>query len=317
MMFKSRKNAGQSPKNTNITGMGNHMLIPVDFSDASIISIRIGFHIASRLGILPVLMHVYPLIWNNPLTDLNPAGINNPFENEMLDVQEEKDLHEISSEKFKKLKEQIQSEIRSGLLPDIKFTTLLEEGVPEEEILEYCKNNTPRLVLMTTRGVDRKEVDLIGSVTAEVLDSCRVPVFTIPDNFTGNPAAEFKEILLICSPEEFETEYLDKLLSLFNTTDEHISIMPLIENRELKPQRIREIEKFLYSKWPDIKLQILKSEKSNVVDGLETLVNVLGIELIIAPNRKTSIFARLFHPSLAHQCLFAMDIPMLALPVHK
>ncbi len=39
------------------------------------------------------------------------------------------------------------------------------------------------------------------------------------------------------------------------------------------------------------------------------------IDLIAMPNRKKSVFARLFNPSLAHRLLFHADIPMMVIPV--
>ena len=41
-------------------------------------------------------------------------------------------------------------------------------------IVEYAKENKPEMIVMGTRGAGKKEKELIGSVTAEVLDSCRL-----------------------------------------------------------------------------------------------------------------------------------------------
>ena len=38
------------------------------------------------------------------------------------------------------------------------------------------------LIVMGTRGKSQKELDLIGSVTAEVLDSTKLPVFAVPES---------------------------------------------------------------------------------------------------------------------------------------
>ena len=38
------------------------------------------------------------------------------------------------------------------------------------------------LIVMGTRGKSQKELDLIGSVTAEVLDSTKFPVFAVPES---------------------------------------------------------------------------------------------------------------------------------------
>ena len=40
-----------------------------------------------------------------------------------------------------------------------------------------------------------------------------------------------------------------------------------------------------------------------------------GIKLIVVPNKKKNIFARLFNPGMAHRVVFDSNLPMLALPV--
>jgi len=46
---------------------------------------------------------------------------------------------------------------------------VLREGLPEEEIIAYSKEYHPTLIVMGTRGKSQKDMDLIGSVTGEVM----------------------------------------------------------------------------------------------------------------------------------------------------
>ena len=69
-----------------------------------------------------------------------------------------------------RLAETLREEIKHAKLAPVKFTHEIVEGVPEEAIAEWAKNNNPLLIVMGTRGTDTKERELVGSVTAEVLD---------------------------------------------------------------------------------------------------------------------------------------------------
>ena len=42
------------------------------------------------------------------------------------------------------------------------------------------KEYRPVIIIMGTRGKNQKDIDLIGSVTAEVIERSRVPVLAIP-----------------------------------------------------------------------------------------------------------------------------------------
>ena len=72
----------------------------------------------------------------------------------------------------------------------------MREGIPEEEILRYSKEQQPCIVIMGTRGRSQKDVDLLGSVTAEVIERSRVPVLAIPENTPFNNF-EYKRIMRI------------------------------------------------------------------------------------------------------------------------
>lgn len=99
------------------------------------------------------------------------------------------------------LSDKVKAKVTSGEFPDIKYTCVLREGIPEEEILRYSKENRPRIIIMGTRGKNQKDIDLIGSVTAEVIERSRVPVLAIPEN---TPFKEFSAVKRIAFITNFD-----------------------------------------------------------------------------------------------------------------
>ena len=99
------------------------------------------------------------------------------------------------------LSDKVKAKVTSGEFPDIKYTCVLREGIPEEEILRYSKENRPRIIIMGTRGKNQKDIDLIGSVTAEVIERSRVPVLAIPEN---TPFKEFNAVKRIAFITNFD-----------------------------------------------------------------------------------------------------------------
>ena len=170
---------------------------------------------------------------------------------------------------------------------NVKYTTLLQAGIPEDEILNYCREQHPGIVLMSTRGISRKEEELIGSVTAEVLDLCDVPA-------------------------------LEKLMHTFNSPEIDVWLMPVTHRHAATVQQLLDsLYERLSNAWPNATFHEAPLLDAKIDSQLETFIKENQIELIIAPNRRASILTRLFRPSVAHQCLFTIDIPMLALPADK
>lgn len=300
------------------SGMSSHMLIPVDFSEASMFAVRVGFRFARVLGMTPVLMHVYPMVWLGDDTAGEYLGENDPMESELADAIAERDMMRAAEHRFRKFRKQLTEKIESGDIADVKYTTLLQQGIPEDEILSYCREQHPGMVLMSTRGISRKEEDLIGSVTAEVLDSCEVPVFTIPDNYPIEDSKPLKRMLMFCTLDQYDVPALEKLMHTFNSPEIDVWLMPVTHRHAASVQQLlNSLFEKLSNAWPNATFHEAPLLDAKIDSQLETFIKNNQIELIIAPNRRASILTRLFRPSVAHQCLFTIDIPMLALPADK
>lgn len=298
--------------------MSRHMLIPVDFSEASMFAVRVGFRFAHVLDMTPVLMHVYPMVWLGDDTAGEYLGENDPMESELADAIAERDMMRAAEHRFRKFRKQLSEKIESGDIADVKYTTLLQQGIPEDEILGYCREQHPGMVLMSTRGISRKEEDLIGSVTAEVLDSCEVPVFTIPDNYPIEDSQPLKRMLLFCTLDQYDVPALEKLMHTFNSPEIDVWLMPVTHRHAATVQQLlNSLFEKLSNAWPNATFHEAPLLDAKIDSQLETFIKNNQIELIIAPNRRASILTRLFRPSVAHQCLFTIDIPMLALPADK
>ena len=104
------------------------------------------------------------------------------------------------------LSDKVKAKVASGEFPDVKYTCVLREGIPEEEILRYSKENRPRIIIMGTRGKNQKDIDLIGSVTAEIIERSRVPVLAIPEN---TPFKQFSDDFLNSLDNYIKTNQID------------------------------------------------------------------------------------------------------------
>ena len=106
----------------------------------------------------------------------------------------------------------INRKMSSGELPKVKYDYVLREGLPEEEIIAYSKEYHPTLIVMGTRGKSQKDMDLIGSVTGEVIEVNRVPVLAIPEN------VPFTDLRISLSLHRLTREIWLRLTSLWKSS---------------------------------------------------------------------------------------------------
>ena len=207
-----------SLKSTEVDGALNPMiLVPIDFSDYSVKACDIALHLASRHKTHITLLNTYldPYLSGNiQLSDSLSYDIAESEMRRTLDAE----ARRLMDEFIRKLR----NRMKLNEIPPVKITSEITEGVPEEAITEYAKENKPQLIVMGTRGKGKKEKELIGSVTAEVLDSCRFPVLTVPESVNLSKADDIKHVVLFSNLDQEDILALDAIYRFFS--DEHFNV---------------------------------------------------------------------------------------------
>lgn len=298
-----------------MAGMSGSLLIPVDFSPQSMLAVGMGFDVAVKMGLKPVILHAWLGPDALPIQDQDDPF--SPLEDE-IKVEEARETNaeaHVARVALKKFEERVRNAVSAGKLPDIEFSTSLIEGVAEEVILEYCRLNSPSMVVMTTRSRERKESDLIGSVAAEVVDSCRVPVLTLPSNYEGKSLEEIEKLVMFCSLDKHDVMTLRSLMKSFNYPVCSVYLVPISEKvNESVRTKLHDLKSFFMANYPTARFHEFIANKEFCAD-IDALVSARDIGLMIVPNKKTNVFSRIFRPTLAHRCLFQHDMPMLFVPV--
>lgn len=295
-----------------MAGMSGNLLIPVDFSQSSMLAVAIGFKLAQRIGVHPVVLHSYvaPIFKNPVSSDIVGEG------EDIIEVEASKDVREVAISKLNKFRADIIERQKEGIIPNMKFSTSLQEGVAEEAILEYCRETPPVLVVMATRGIGKKEEELIGSVTAEVLDSCRVPVFTVPEDCNIENIEDIQNLMLFCNLDQHDILTVDALMRMFEYPKCEITLVPVAARKISRlSDKLGALYEFFKTNYPTAEFKKLIPDVKDFRRDIDKAIPGNMIQLLIVPNKKTNVFNRIFRPTIAHKFLFERDMPMLVIPV--
>nr|QJR98326.1 universal stress protein [uncultured Muribaculaceae bacterium] len=299
-------------------GESGNILIPVDFSPYSLLACRLGFSLARKFGLHPVLMHAYatPYFMGSMNYADGTDGNLTDTGSEVAEIEAGFDLRRESERLMNELKHKINIAIEKGDIPEVKFSTSLNEGVPEEVILEYCRLTPPALVVMATRGKDKKESDLVGSVTAEVLDSCRVPVMAVPENCNLESMDSIRHVAYFCNLDQHDIISVDTLMRMFDFPEAEITLIPVNDRAGSgAAEKVKSLCDYFNKNYPTAKFKSEIIPTKSFREHFEEYSVRTGIDFLIVPNKKKNIFSRLFNPGIAHKMLFERDLPLLALPV--
>ncbi len=294
-----------------LAGMSGTLLIPVDFSPYSETAVKVAFDLAGRLSLKPFILHSLSVLYIKDAVSFPETSSV-----DISDAQMAVELRREAEVKMRRLVEDIKARISSGEYPNVDFDTEITEGVPEEVILEYARQKKPDIIVMATRGVSRRAKELIGSVTAEVLDSCRSPLFIVPENFGMPKIRDVNKVLFFCYLDKQDIMSMDSFQSMFDYPVTDLFIVPINGvSSDSMASKLDSLSAYFKRAYPGTNSSIHVFDKESFDEDLERLISEKGVQLIVIPNKKRNIFARFFNPSMAHRLFFEKDLPMLAFPV--
>lgn len=292
----------------------NLILLPVDFSEYSMKACEFGFNMAKSMNAKLVIMHVY-------FTPIYAASLPNGdifnYQKQGYD-RETHIIHKQVQEKLEHLNNQIESKIARGEFPNIPYEKKLREGIPEEEIVRYARKHRVKLIIMGTRGSNQKKIDLIGSVTAEVIDRCRTTVFAVPENIPYHTFDKVKRIAFFTDFDNRDLIALEKVLKNdFPLYHPEISLVHLAsEDNEWDSIELGGIKEYLVKNYEGIKVDyhVIK-EQEDFSSAIAEFISKEQIDVITLTSYRRNIFARLFNPSIARKMVFHSDTPLLVINV--
>lgn len=286
------------------------ILIPVDFSDYSMKACAIAFNMAREMDAKVKIMHVY----FNPYYP-TALPMSETFAYQGKEEKEFQNIIEKVKKNIQKLCNTIDDKIASGELPPVNYSYVLREGLPEEEIVAFTKEYKPSLIIMGTRGKDQKDADLIGSVTAEVIEMTQIPLVTVPENTKFTDLKNVKHISFLTNFSQRDLVSFDLMTKLLAPYDMKISLTHIAVKKWDKWDEIKMegIKSYFSRQYPNLKFDYQLIETDDMLKSLDEYIKNDDVDILALTTSKRNIFARMFSPSISRKMLFHSDTPLLVL----
>ncbi len=286
------------------------ILIPVDFSQNSLKACRFGLNFAAQIKVEAVLMHVYFSPVYMPSLQYATEGYGIPYEAELGIKSMLDNVHQ----RLKDLTDNIDKLMADGELPEVKYSCLLREGIPEEEILSYAREESPLMIVMGTRGENMTEYGLMGSVTAEVIERSPVFVYSIPEEAKLTNFKEIHKVAFITNFDQRDLISFDSLITTFKDYNFEIYFIHLNSNEERKMWneiKLSGIKEYFHKQYPNLSINYSIVTEDSFFNNLDEYVKNENIDVLCVSNYKRNVFARLFNPSIAKKMIFHSRTPIL------
>ena len=283
------------------------ILIPIDFSDGSMMSCKYAIHLAGDRPTKIVLLHIYPDQLMIPDSSF-PAGIdtdtflNNDFIVE-LRKQAVKNMLDFSKD--------VKSYLKNKNIKHIELDQKVTGGDPYWELHSIATIIIPELIVMGTHG-DGKKGFLEGSMTEHIMNKLDIPVLAVPESVD---TLRIQNIMYATNYSENDYNKIKTLLNIFRHPESNINIVHFelkgkAHENTNKMNALRNAVKVEFFD-RNISFHTIDSDKKST--ALKAFTSEYGINVIAFIAHKSNIFKNLFSSEIHKKDFFKLEIPMLAL----
>jgi nucleotide-binding universal stress UspA family protein len=267
-----------------------NILIPVDFSEYSLFACELGFNYAHDVGVGVDILH------------------------SVITEEESVQMQKKTKADLNKLIASVKEKVSANQWPDVPYRCFLRNGLPEEEIVNHCNKAKPEMIIMGTRGKNRKDADLIGSVTAEVIENVTVPLLAIPENTPFRNLSQVKKVAFGTSFGQKDLDAFDNLFKLLKSYPIEYYLFHLARRSNVWNEiKLVGIKEYFQKQYPGIPINYRIIDADDLVLNVEKFVREEAIDVISLTTYKRSLFARIFNSGIARKMLFHTDTPLLAM----
>jgi nucleotide-binding universal stress UspA family protein len=285
------------------------ILVPVDFSEYTLKAARLAFSIAKKLDATIVLLHTYYSPFYSGGMPISDAFAFDEHSEEAM-----KSLMQKNEAEMDKLIRQLRVEMSEGLLPDVQIVAKFREGVPEEQILVYAKKHKPLMLIMGTKGSSSSSSDLLGSVTAEVIDRSIAPVFAFPEQTPFDRFEGIKTVGFLTRFDQRDLVVFDVMMQLLQTLKFKVYFIHFsVTENPWDEVQLAGVKDYFKRQYPELEASYVLLGNEKMVENLNNFITERNIDILTVASQKRNLFARLFNPGIAHKMVFHGNTPLLVI----
>lgn len=271
------------------------ILVPVDFSEQSIVALEHAEVIAKTIGSELILLHV-----------VNEQGF-------LTSIFTSEDQEKVQTEVWKRIGNLgLEVEKRSG----IRATSMVSKGSIYEEVVRVAELTGANFIVMGTNGSDSIRKRFIGSNALRVVRESRVPVITIK----GKPKhTGFRRIVLPLDLSKETREKVNMAVSLSRYFQAEIKVVSVLltDDEEVLNrlnQILNQVSEFLDKAEVKHSTELVKPvDPDNLGQEVVEYTRSVEGDLIMIMTQQETNFTEMFIGSAAQEVINNSDIPVCSI----
>jgi nucleotide-binding universal stress UspA family protein len=272
------------------------IIVPVDFSSASINAANYALDFAHAINASITLMYVCQVpvaVSEAPVAAVTIQGILEDAEKKIIELKDDL-LHKTNGK--------------------LKVYTEVKEGYIVNQVAQYCKKINPYAVIMGASGASATERVLFGSNTLSALKNLSWPLIIVPK---GAKFTHISRVGLACDLRDVITSvHADDIKKMVNDFKAKLHILHVNVDKE-KMIGNEEIEgsEWIRDLFVDQKPDFHFLHNENIEAAINEFAEKNNLDMLIVIPKKHGILEGIFHKSEAKKVALHAHLPLLS--VHE
>jgi len=268
------------------------ILVPTDFSDASINA----FHYACELAV-PLSASVHLVHIHQPPIDMGGTVVARQAPSVLHDMEEQ-------LEQIRKLQKRLSPKARK-----VTVSSEVIVGFVVDELRRISAQNTDLLVMGMTgdNGILEK---WLGTTATELSRRAACPVLLVPDHVQYRPPGDIVYASAYATGEE---KLLPKILGFANRFDATLHFVHIEEVKSRPTYSVQQVPVFLPHHDHQVRLHLSTVNSKDVLTGLEKYSTDHESDLLMMATPRRSAIGDFFHRSTTRKMILQTATPLLIL----
>ena len=272
------------------------VLIPVDFSETSLLAIKHGAFTAQLTKGDIYLLHV-----------INTSYVSQNLFLPMVNMTDGLKLENKASEKLTAMASEIEDEY------GVKVECIIKTGNPSQEIVNVAKEVDASLIVMGTHGYSPMEELVIGSVALKVLTKAPCPTMAMSNTADHKGFSNILIPIDTSAHTRQKVNYAIEMASAFSAVLNVVAIVGKEEEEEIPRMKVilRQIEKIAKKKKISFHSKIVTKVKNRAKTTV-TQAEKLAADMIIIMTDQDAELSGFFLGPYAQQVIHLSKVPVIA-----
>jgi nucleotide-binding universal stress UspA family protein len=284
------------------------ILVPVDYSEYSTQACRYAAKIARKSGFKICFFHAF----YSPAFDLIELSGGLQTQQQLRAEVTEKLIENENDDMRKYIDKLYEFPEFKDIDPD-RISCEIKAGLAKDEIISLANEIKPEMVVMGTRGADKKTSSIFGSITEVSIKRLSVPVLAIPEDYKFIGDENLRRVVYLTDFDESDFMSIKKLMQftkLFNMSIHCIHIGPRNDKWEmLKMDGLKDYFQKIYHE-SSVECHILEN-KPDLLQAIDKYVKDNEINLISLTHKKRNLLEKIFKHSVTKKIFYHTEIPLL------